>query len=149
MPLYMTKAQIDAQQAKAHGHDIKRAQVIRKARRSKYEEYFAGQIKLYKLPEPVVEHRFHDTRKWRFDFAWPELMIAAEVEGVTSYGKNKDGSMKLGRHQSAKGYVADLEKYNTATVQGWSVLRYAQDEIKSGRAIEQLSQFIKMAENKA
>ena len=27
------------------------------------------------------EYRFHPTRKWRFDYAWPENKIALEVEG--------------------------------------------------------------------
>ena len=30
---------------------------------------------------PQREYRFDDVRKWRFDFAWPSLMFAVEVEG--------------------------------------------------------------------
>jgi hypothetical protein len=67
------------------------------------------------LPEPVCEHRFHPTRKWRFDYAWPEHLIAVEVEG---------GVFIQGRHSRGVGMLADMEKYNCAAVAGWRILRY-------------------------
>ena len=30
--------------------------------------------------EPVKEYLFHSTRKWRFDYAFPDSKIALEVE---------------------------------------------------------------------
>lgn len=66
------------------------------------------------LPAPVAELKFHPTRRWRFDYAWPEHRIALEVEG---------GIWAGGRHTSAKGFLADMEKYNTAAAMGWRVLR--------------------------
>src|SRR5690606_11247027 len=63
----------------------------------------------------IKEHRFHDTRKWRFDFAFPERMIAIEYEGLMS---EKSG------HTTLTGYTADSEKYNEAQRLGWKVLRY-------------------------
>lgn len=71
--------------------------------------------------EPQREHRFHPTRKWRFDFAWPEQQTAVEIEG---------GVWTRGRHVSPKGFLADLEKYNAAASLGWSVLRFAADQVK-------------------
>lgn len=73
------------------------------------------------------EHRFHDTRKWRFDFANPEEMIAVEVEGL-SRGKS--------RHTTFAGYRGDCEKYNEAAILGWKVLRFTDKEVKSGEAIQ-------------
>lgn len=64
--------------------------------------------------EVVAEHRFHETRKWRFDYAVPSLRIALEVEGGVWTG---------GRHTSASGYLRDMEKYNEAALNGWVVLR--------------------------
>lgn len=64
--------------------------------------------------EVVAEHRFHDTRKWRFDYAVPSLRIALEVEGGVWTG---------GRHTSAMGFLGDMEKYNEAALNGWVVLR--------------------------
>ena len=67
------------------------------------------------LPEAIEEHRFHPTRRWRFDYAYPELMIAIEIEG---------GVHVIGRHVRAQGYIGDCEKYNTAQIMGWIVLRF-------------------------
>lgn len=60
------------------------------------------------------EYRFHPTRRWRFDFAFPSRMIAVEYEGMTRQG---------GRHQRFSGFVADTEKYNEAALLGWKVIR--------------------------
>lgn len=70
--------------------------------------------------ECVKEHRFHPTRRWRFDYAIPAHMIAIEVEGGVWTG---------GRHTSPKGFLGDVEKYNTATVMGWRVLRTIPDQL--------------------
>jgi hypothetical protein len=64
------------------------------------------------LPDPIPEHKFHPVRKWRFDHAWPALLIAVEYEGLGG-----------GRHQRAVGYSQDCFKYNTATAMGWVVFR--------------------------
>jgi len=77
---------------------------------------------------PVEEHRFDTTRKWRFDFAWPDQLLAVEVEGIT-YGD------KGGRHQRGAGFEKDLEKYEAAQLQGWTVYRCSPAMVKSGRAI--------------
>ena len=61
-----------------------------------------------------TEYRFHPDRKWRFDFALVDEMIAIEVEG---------GVWKGGRHTSPQGFMNDAEKYNEAAVMGWKVLR--------------------------
>lgn len=67
------------------------------------------------LPEPEPEFRFHPVRKWRFDFAWPVQMVALEVEGGIW--------MRKGAHNTGKAILRDIEKYNTATIMGWKVLR--------------------------
>lgn len=64
--------------------------------------------------EVVAEHRFHEVRKWRFDYAIPHLRIALEVEGGVWTG---------GRHTSSAGFLRDMEKYNEAALNGWVVLR--------------------------
>lgn len=72
------------------------------------------------LPEPVPEHRFHPTRKWRFDWAWPAHMLALEIDGGVWTG---------GRHTRGKGYVGDMEKLNEAQLLGWTVLRITPDQV--------------------
>ena len=105
---------------------------------SKGEETFALHLKLTGLPTPVREYRFSQltNRLWRFDFAWPELRIAVEIEGLTHYGKNADGSHKIGRHQTSAGFQGDLDKYNQAAIERWQVLRFSQHQVKSGDAIQ-------------
>lgn len=76
--------------------------------------------------ECVKEHKFHPTRKWRFDYAIPSHKIAVEVEGGVWTG---------GRHTSPKGFLGDMEKYNTATVMGWRVLRTVPDELCSNATL--------------
>jgi very-short-patch-repair endonuclease len=67
----------------------------------------------------VREYQFHPTRRWRFDFASPSLMVAVEIEG-------------RGRHQTIAGVRADCEKYNTAAALGWRVFRFpATDHAKA------------------
>ncbi len=36
---------------------------------------------LPQLPEPRPEYRFHPTRLWRFDYAWPQERLAVEFDG--------------------------------------------------------------------
>ena len=87
------------------------------------------QIKAAKLPVPVREFRFHETRKWRFDFAWPEHLISLEIDGATWTG---------GRHTRGSGYEADAEKLNEAAVLGWRVFRATRNMVKSGYALRLL-----------
>ena len=69
--------------------------------------------------EIVKEHRFHPSRRWRFDYAITDFKIAIEVDGAVWVG---------GRHNRAAGYVADMEKLNTAASMGWLVLRITTDD---------------------
>ena len=87
----------------------------------------AGQCKQAGLPEPVREHRFHGTRRWRFDLAWPSRMLAVEVDGGTWIG---------GRHTSGSGFEADCEKLNEALCLGWRTLRVTPRHVEDGRALQ-------------
>jgi very-short-patch-repair endonuclease len=90
------------------------------------EELLAFHIRAAKLPIPKREYKFHSVRKWRFDFAWPDEMIAVEIEG---------GIWTGGRHTRGKGFVDDCEKYNQAALVGWMVLRFPVEQIESGYAL--------------
>lgn len=76
---------------------------------------------------PQREHKFHPTRRWRFDFAFPDLKLAVEVEG---------GTYSNGRHNRGNGYESDLEKYNEAILLGWNVLRFSTGMVNKGYAID-------------
>lgn len=66
------------------------------------------------IEKPEKEFRFHPQRKWRFDYAFPHVKLAIEVEG---------GVYTQGRHTRIAGFKGDIEKYNEATRYGWRLLR--------------------------
>lgn len=82
---------------------------------SNLERAFETYCNMWGLPPYHREYRFHDTRRWRFDFAWPERNVAVEIEG---------GVWTRGRHTRGKGFENDCEKYNAAVLLGWRVLRF-------------------------
>lgn len=84
--------------------------------------------------ECVKEYKFHETRKWRFDYAIPAHKIAIEVEGGVWTG---------GRHISPKGFLGDMEKYNTATIMGWRVLRTIPDELCTNATLNMIRETIR------
>lgn len=87
------------------------------------------------LPEaPVCEGR-----KWRVDYlirfqmnqtrypstgflVFEPITIALEIEGY-------------GRHQSWKGWHADLEKYNACAANGWLLVRVTREMVANGDAL--------------
>lgn len=83
----------------------------------------------------VAEHQFHPERKWRFDFFFPEVQMAVEVEG----GVWLEGG---GRHNRGKGYIGDLEKYNQAQTMGIQVLRFTPDQLLCEEAIQIINKAI-------
>jgi hypothetical protein len=89
------------------------------------------------LPGSIPEHRFASPRRWRFHYAWPAHRLAPEIEG---------GTWTRGRHVRGRGYEADCEKYNTAALRGWRVLRVTTAMIRDGRALALLARALDSAE---
>jgi len=94
--------------------------------RSKLEEDLLFQIKHAKLELPETELCFAPPRKWRFDLAWPDRLLAVEIDG---------GLWIQGRHSRGCGQLADMEKFNAAALLGWKVLRVGSQHIRSGEAL--------------
>jgi len=84
-------------------------------------------FKEHGIPKPELEYRFSPIRRWRFDFAWVQWKVALEIEG---------GIWTGGRHVRGKGFLNDLEKYSTAAVLGWQVLRKSTEQIYDDETIE-------------
>jgi very-short-patch-repair endonuclease len=101
--------------------------------RSKGEEVFKCQCNLFSIEMPIEEYRFHPTRRWRFDFAWPQYKIAVEIEG---------GIYSKGRHTRGQGYANDCNKYNSAVELGWSIYRYPTNQVLNFSAIKQISRIL-------
>lgn len=85
---------------------------------------------------PLTEHRFHVTRRWRFDYAWPEHQLALEVEGGVWVG---------GRHTSGAGFIKDMEKYNEAACMGWRIIRCQPRQLCTMQTVETLRRALNQA----
>ena len=98
---------------------------------SQLEAELALQIKALGLPEPIREYQAIKGRKFRFDFAWldPEHRLLVEVNG---------GTFTKGAHSTGQGIARDYEKANLAVLQGWRVLSFDAQAVRSGEAVEQV-----------
>lgn len=121
---------------------------------------FAEQLLERGLPEAESEFYFAKElgRRWRFDFAWPEQLVAVEIEGLVVYrgwvakldGKDpvyeagrvtnvlevQSQLLVMGAHATITGFREDCEKYAWAAALGWRVLRFEQSQIRDKFAIE-------------
>jgi hypothetical protein len=110
--------------SKNHSDETKRRQA--KERQGTAE--FLAQIKYAGLPEPrslfhpMKQFKFHPERRWRFDLAWEDVKLAVELQG-------------FGSHTSAKGLIADTEKFCEAAKLGWTVLPMLYKHVRDGRAL--------------
>lgn len=86
------------------------------------------------FPRSAPEYQFQPGRRWRFDHAWPEAMVAIELEG---------GVFIRGRHLRPKGYSRDCEKYNTAQLAGWRVFRLTTDQFERGEFLADIAKLVR------
>jgi very-short-patch-repair endonuclease len=49
-------------------------------------------------------------RRYRLDFAWPEIRLAVEIDGAAVHGPGQLG--------------ADLRRQNAIVLSGWTILRF-------------------------
>lgn len=75
---------------------------------------------------PTREFHFHPERRWRWDFCWPDRLLALEIEGGVFTG---------GRHGRGAGIVKDIEKSNAAALLGWRTLRATGTMVRNGTAL--------------
>ncbi len=71
------------------------------------------------LPAPVLQYEIVDAnyRRWRVDFAWPDLRVAAEYEGVDW-------------HSSLAAWRRDRERYAALQQVGWNVVPILADDVR-------------------
>lgn len=91
-----------------------------------YKQEFLEQLRIARLPAPQVEVRFHETRKWRFDFAWPDKKIAVEYQGGIFY--------KQASHSGIAGLKRDCLKFSSAAALGWKLFLINADMVRDGSA---------------
>jgi len=103
------------------------------------EELFALHLRAAKIPCPAREYRFHSVRKFRFDFAWIEIKLAAEIDGAVYTN---------GRHNRGKGYESDCFKMALALSEGWAVYRFTSGMVANGSAISFIEKHFQDSINK-
>lgn len=96
------------------------------------ERIFLQRLKAANIPTPVAEYRFC-ARRWRFDWAFIEQKVAVEVEG---------GIWTQGRHNRGAGFLADMDKYNTAATLGWRLLRVTPEQLPMADTITMIAQAV-------
>ena len=94
------------------------------------------------LPEPICaftgdghQHRFHLTRRWRYDFAWPVYRVACEVQG---------GTWTQGGHVRGLQFARDREKMAEAQIAGWIVVEVTPNMMRSGLAMRLLNDALRV-----
>jgi hypothetical protein len=102
------------------------------------DRIFYDVLEQHALPLPVREHRFAPPRRWRFDFAWPSLKVAIEVQG---------GIWTQGRHTQGAALLKEWEKLNTAALAGWRVLFVQPVDLPRATTIYMLKQIFKLNES--
>lgn len=108
--------------------------------RSQLELELQTLLRTVGLPDPIWNYRFHHTRNWELDAAWPTWKVAIEVQGgifgrpvqchscgsmvkgVTPRGKPYQVMEVGGKHVRPGGYQVDMEKHNAAVAAGWTIV---------------------------
>jgi hypothetical protein len=74
----------------------------------------------------IREFKFLDDRKFRFDYAWPKLKVAAEIQG---------GVFTRGGHATGVGITRDCEKLALANIDGWTLFHFTSNQVRSKEAV--------------
>jgi len=105
---------------------------IQRTRRQAFERKVFVSVLRAAGNEVMAEYRFDQVRRWRFDLLINGEGISAHPIAIEIEGLN-------GRHQSMKGFLADMEKYNAATIAGYRLLRFTTRQIGDGTALDVLA----------
>lgn len=106
------------------------------ARRVSLEEMLAWQIKITGLPHFEREVLFHPERKWRWDFANRDLMLAIEIQGAT---------WSSGAHARGAGIQRDCDKHNAGVLLGWRILVFTGADVRDGKAVRMIEEAMSKA----
>lgn len=93
------------------------------------EQAFVLLLRARKMPIPEMEFRFHETRRFRLDFAWVEYKVGLEVDG---------GIWTSGAHGRGTGILRDQLKTNLAAGMGWRILRCTPSQLMSDETLHHI-----------
>lgn len=79
------------------------------------------------------QFKFHHSRQWRFDFAWPRYKIAIDING---------GTYNRGKHSRGPAQRNDYEKWSEASILGWMVLLVDSKDVSKRIHIDRIQRAI-------
>lgn len=82
------------------------------------EDEFELMLRHERIGGWIRQYKFHPTRQWRLDFAWPHEKFAIEIDG---------GMFNNGGHVRPFGIKADYEKAEALHLLGWRLYRLYPD----------------------
>lgn len=82
--------------------------------------------------------RFHPSRLWRWDYAWPEHRVALEVHG---------GLYTAGHHSRGASQEGDFEKTNAAAELGWRVLHCVPRKLTHAATLETIRRALALTDS--
>jgi hypothetical protein len=121
--------------------ELKKKQIKQKSsikEEKKTTDEFCYFVELMTSLKITMEHKFHKTRRWKFDYAIIEHKIAIEQEG---------GVYTKGRHVRPEGYINDMEKYNQASLEGWTLIRRTPSQMKTQETIDLIYRALERSNN--
>lgn len=80
------------------------------------------------LPEPQTEYRFHPTRQFKADYAWPDQKLIVERQG----GLFSSDERAKRAHAMPLKILRDYEKSNLAQLAGWTYLQFTPEQLDKG-----------------
>lgn len=103
------------------------------------------------IATPQVEYQFHDDRRWKFDFAWPNFnktvkdsngQDAVFITMTTATGgvalEVQGGIWTHGRHTRGAALKKEWEKLNAAAVAGWRILYCQPSEVTGTKMVNNI-----------
>jgi very-short-patch-repair endonuclease len=69
------------------------------------------------------QYKFHPTRKWAADFAWPDTKVILEVNG---------GTYLQGAHSRGSRQRKDYEKWTSISLMGWRLILVDTVDVRKG-----------------
>ena len=105
---------------KAHRKKINKPKFCKKRQRSfdsELEIRFYDTFIEFNIPPPRTQVHPSPNVDWRFDFAWPDKMLAVEIQG---YGAG---------HTSYLSMLKDYKKHNFSVSEGWTILYFMSEHL--------------------
>lgn len=95
------------------------------------------QLRVLELPAPKEEVRVVPHRRFVWDLAWSDRMLAVECQG-SIYSQ--------GHHTRGRGYTDDCIKMAEGLLAGWRILWITSDMVKSGQAVDYIVRALELKE---